>query len=178
MVRNHAFFSGNVAIPGGKSAAEFKAGLTARALVMNLQGKSISSSKMQLTIILTNQGVGHDFPAGPADIMAYSLEYKSQESRGAWQILQKDIFRENLYDQNNTSLEKHQIWQLFHKEPGKSIPAGSSRRYSYTIKSSLGNTIVTRLIVQRYGENIRKYFSLDGLYNEPVQIVSAKWPDY
>ena len=105
-----------------------------------------SETTLPLDVSLTNVGVGHNFPAGPKDLVDVWLELEVTDASGAtrWSAGQLDgagrvsseavHYGAELYDENGTRLRRHELWKVASVRNAHFIRSGATDRAHFLIK--------------------------------------------
>lgn len=145
-----------------------------------------AGEKVEVFVVSTNRKAGHDFPAGPLDVIETWIELKAMDSSGsviyhsgfldAKHHVDRNahFFVAQYYDKGNTPIKLHEIWNLARVEK-RAIHSGKQVTDSYSFKipeSAKGKIKITAKIRYRKCNQ----FIMDAVYNDgttlPVTDVS------
>jgi len=93
---------------------------------------------VNLTLVLHNNKTGHDFPAGPLDILASWVELKVEDNLGRTLLHLGDpagdkptldapvVYKADWYDKRGLPVERHSIWEVVGSSYKRSIASGDA----------------------------------------------------
>jgi len=93
---------------------------------------------INLTIVLHNNKTGHDFPAGPLDILASWVEVKVEDNLGRTLLHLGDpegdrptldapiVYKADWYDRQGLPVERHNIWEVVGASYKRSLQSGDA----------------------------------------------------
>ncbi|MEE2827602.1 MAG: hypothetical protein VX498_00320 [Myxococcota bacterium] len=143
--RSHAFPSGNTGVPWllglPERVAENQAFLSDGKVELDLACDRLPDSghpQVSCRVTVRNVGVGHDFPAGPRDLVEVWVELVTEAAGGAvTQLGRIDAsgevvaapmtFRELLFDGDGQQLDLHEFWLATRAEGRGSIGPGEEQ---------------------------------------------------
>jgi len=97
-----------------------------------------SGELINLTIVLHNNKTGHDFPAGPLDILASWVEVKVDDNLGRTLLHLGDpegdrptldapiVYKADWYDRQGLPVERHNIWEVVGASYKRSLESGDA----------------------------------------------------
>ncbi|HET6382245.1 MAG TPA: hypothetical protein VFJ58_02550, partial [Armatimonadota bacterium] len=104
-----------------------------------------AGSRIPVTVVITSNKVGHDFPTGPLDIIQSWMELTVTDSHGRIvfhsgtldkrHFIEKGsfIFRAEPVDQYGNLVERHNLWEMVGVRYKRSIFPGFSDEAQYTV---------------------------------------------
>jgi len=91
---------------------------------------------VNLTLVMHNNKTGHDFPAGPLDLLASWIEIKVEDDQGRILMHRGDpegdkptldapiVYKADWYDKQGLPVERHNIWEVVGASYKRSLQSG------------------------------------------------------
>ena len=185
--RSHAFPSGNTGVPWlldlPERVAESQAFLQDDAVELTLDC-ALVEAETRCTITVHNVGVGHDFPAGPRDLVEVWVELVAEGHGARWVqgALGADgvvgptplTFRELLFDSAGQRLDLHEFWLAARTDGIPSVGPGGTREQVVVIPIAPPLSVTARLRHRRYtADFVRAAFGSEHAMAPVTDIASA-----
>jgi hypothetical protein len=175
MVHDHRFLGGNVGVTAlAGEPLDDQIDFVRQALELEVSTDPTDDGATMVRVRLHNKGVGHGFPAGPRDLVAYWLEarWQGQPDDGWKRLLKDDLFAQSYFDADDRRIERHEIWRVARVEGPESIAPRGVREIEarWTPPPAPGRPLEVRLMHQRFNDT----FPGRALLDSPMAPVAVK----